>query len=158
MCQLRRRSSLRSSRLSAQDACVLLASGDIGEAARQTSIRPSLQDGRHAKPPDRELQNENLGARELLLHGDDVRREGSRFAGGRLLSRYAQEFRVGPLAMKVVDPFRSVAPEAAVQEFRMRRQPVEAFLAGLRAKPTTLLERFMSSNVIDGVTSGAAES
>ena len=54
--------------------------------------------------------------------------------------------------------FRSVTPEAAVQEFRMRRQPVEAFLASLRAKPTTLLERLMSSNLIDGVTSGAAES
>ena len=52
--------------------------------------------------------------------------------------------------------FRSVAPEAAVQEFRMRRQPVEAFLASLRARPTTLLERLMSSNLIDGVTSGAA--
>jgi allophanate hydrolase subunit 2 len=54
--------------------------------------------------------------------------------------------------------FRSVAPEAAVQEFRMRRQPVEAFLASLRAKPTTLLERLMSSNLVDGVTSGAVES
>jgi allophanate hydrolase len=54
--------------------------------------------------------------------------------------------------------FRSVAPKAAVQELRVRRQQVEAFLASLRANPTTLLERLMSSNLIDGVTSGAAES
>ena len=54
--------------------------------------------------------------------------------------------------------FRSVAPEAAVQEFRMRRQHVEAFLTSLRANPTTFLERLMSSNLIDGVTSGAAVS
>ena len=40
----------------------------------------------------------------------------------------------------------------------MRRQPVEAFLASLKAKPTALLERLVSSNLIDGVTSGAAES
>jgi biotin-dependent carboxylase-like uncharacterized protein len=54
--------------------------------------------------------------------------------------------------------FRSVEPQSAVQEFRMRRQHVEAFLTSLRANPTTFLERLMSSNLIDGVTSGAAES
>jgi biotin-dependent carboxylase-like uncharacterized protein len=54
--------------------------------------------------------------------------------------------------------FRSVAPEAAVRELRIRRQHVETFLASLRAKPTKLLDRLMSSNLIDGVTSGESES
>jgi allophanate hydrolase len=53
--------------------------------------------------------------------------------------------------------FRRVEPEAAVQELRARREQVAVFLASLRAKPTTLLHRLMSVNLIDGVTSGAAE-
>ena len=50
-----------------------------------------------------------------------------------------------------------VEPEAAVQELRARREQVAVFLASLRAKPTTLLHRLMSVNLIDGVTGGAAE-
>ena len=53
--------------------------------------------------------------------------------------------------------FRRVEPEAAVQELRAHRQQVAVFLASLRAKPTTLLHRLMSVNLIDGVTGGAAE-
>jgi biotin-dependent carboxylase-like uncharacterized protein len=53
--------------------------------------------------------------------------------------------------------FRRVEPEAAVQELRARREQVAVFLASLRAKPTTLLHRLMSVNLIDGVTGGAAE-
>ena len=53
--------------------------------------------------------------------------------------------------------FRRVEPEAAIQELRERREHVATFLASLRAKPTTLLHRLMSVNLIDGVTSGAPE-
>jgi biotin-dependent carboxylase-like uncharacterized protein len=53
--------------------------------------------------------------------------------------------------------FRQVEPEAAVHELRARREQVAVFLASLRAKPTTLLHRLMSINLIDGVMSGAAE-
>jgi hypothetical protein len=53
--------------------------------------------------------------------------------------------------------FRRVEPEAAIRELRARREPVAVFLASLRAKPTTLLHRLMSVNLIDGVTGGPAE-
>jgi len=52
--------------------------------------------------------------------------------------------------------FRRVEPEAAVQELRARREQMTVFLASLRAKPTTLLHRLMSVNLIDGVT-GASD-
>jgi allophanate hydrolase len=53
--------------------------------------------------------------------------------------------------------FRRVQPEAAIQELRARREQVAVFLASLRAKPTTLLHRLMSVNLIDGMTSGTVE-
>jgi allophanate hydrolase subunit 2 len=53
--------------------------------------------------------------------------------------------------------FRGVEPEAAVQQFRARREQGAVFLSNLRAKPTTLLHRLMTVNLIDGVRSGAAE-
>ena len=72
------------------------------------------------------------------------------------------EVRSHPGVWRLKPPFKSSGSDAARgQRFdpkRMRRQPVEAFLASLKAKPTALLERLVSSNLIDGVTSGAAES
>ena len=53
--------------------------------------------------------------------------------------------------------FRRVQPEAAIQELHARREQVAVFLASLRAKPTTLLHRLMSVNLIDGVTTGTVE-
>ena len=67
--------------------------------------------------------------------------------GGRVRHRSRSQF-----------SFRRVEPEAAVQELRARREQVAGLpCEGLRAKPTTLLHRLMSVNLIDGVTGGAAE-
>jgi biotin-dependent carboxylase-like uncharacterized protein len=51
--------------------------------------------------------------------------------------------------------FASIAPAAAIENVRMRRRRQEEHLANLRAKPTTLAQRLMAANLIDGVVSGA---
>jgi allophanate hydrolase subunit 2 len=51
--------------------------------------------------------------------------------------------------------FTSIAPAVAVESARTRRHLQREFLANLRAKPTTLAQRLMAANLIDGVISGA---
>jgi biotin-dependent carboxylase-like uncharacterized protein len=53
--------------------------------------------------------------------------------------------------------FVSVKPEAAIDSVRTREHVKNRYLENLRAKPTTLADRLMASNLIDGVVSAAGD-
>jgi biotin-dependent carboxylase-like uncharacterized protein len=50
--------------------------------------------------------------------------------------------------------FARIAPAAAIENVGTRHHFQQAFLANLRAKPTTRAHRLMTANLIDGVVSG----
>jgi biotin-dependent carboxylase-like uncharacterized protein len=51
--------------------------------------------------------------------------------------------------------FATMTAAAAIANVRTRHHFQQAFLANLRAKPTTLAQRLMTANLVDGVVSGA---
>ncbi|MNC52471.1 hypothetical protein D3C75_1018190 [compost metagenome] len=44
----------------------------IGKTIGIHAIHPTLQDGRHREPPQRELQDDRIGPAQLFLFGGDV--------------------------------------------------------------------------------------
>ena len=66
--------------------------------------------------------------------------------------------RLGATARSQSDMFARTDPAAAIACVRTRDRLQQEFLANLRAKPTTLAQRLMAANLIDGVVSGEERS
>jgi len=74
----------------------------VGGAACKYPIGPTLQDGRHAEPPDGKLQDQEVGTPNLVPRGYDIGSQRAGHVGHGLLRRDVEQIRVGALALEVV--------------------------------------------------------
>ncbi len=67
----------------------------VGEAVGHHPVDPALHDSRHAEPPERELQNQEIAPQQLFLLGHHVRRLGAGFLGVALRRHVLETIRIG---------------------------------------------------------------
>jgi hypothetical protein len=83
---------------------------DIDEASGERAISPTLENGRHAEPPDGKLKDNQVSALELALVDDDDLGKCPRLEGPHLLVRDTQNLGIGALAAKVNRPGHGFKP------------------------------------------------